>query len=357
MPIADLTQVVPNDFVKLGYGSLKGMSNARLKPRNNCLATEYELSKDLFLEIEPEINNKLIRLWRRNDEIPVFGIDTSNILLGNTGDGVLCAVRGSVVWRINKAYNYVRHGPFVFHITEQNKYILYDELSQICLDADISVGPPVLDGMIERIRFILERWLQRQLCKTTKNSLILWDGSLTTRTINKPVSFLGTLLSIARKNHNFILAFSKKSTLTVSGQKVGDLIDNSSTPCILDVDNAIRSHYGNTICPFGRIYVTKLSPSPFAFRLDIDRRIPKEEGLTALEQLLGNDLLKDSYPETLRLAHIISRFSASEVIAMQRYVAETYGLRIDPKFDVRKILFGPYCGSNSRWMNGYDASL
>jgi len=68
-------------------------------------------------------------------------------------------------------------------------------------------------------------------------------------------------------------------------------------------------------------------------------------------------LLKDSYPETLRLAHILSRFSANEVLAMQRYVTKNFGLRITSQTDIRQVLFGPYGGSNNMRLNGNDASL
>jgi len=48
------------------------------------------------------------------------------------------------------------------------------------------------------------------------------------------------------------------------------------------------------------------------------------------------------YPETLRLAHIFSTFTANDVIAVQRHLASTYGLRIVPRFSVRRSLFGPF---------------
>ena len=70
------------------------------------------------------------------------------------------------------------------------------------------------------------------------------------------------------------------------------------------------------------------------------------KGFDAVRRLLGNELLDDGYPETLRLAHILSRFSASEVIAMQRYVATNYGLHISPEPNIRQALFGPYGGDS-----------
>ncbi|MFH0896534.1 MAG: DNA double-strand break repair nuclease NurA [Candidatus Bathyarchaeota archaeon] len=358
MEVTDLMQMVSNDFAKLGSNSLMGMSHKYLKPRNiDYLNGDYELDDDFTIETDAGNKNEPIRLHRVNNAISVFGIDTSNIILGDTGEGILCAVRGSIVWREKETYQYIRHGPFIFHITERNKYALYNALRQIYIDADNSISAPILERLVERIRFILERWLQRQLCEATHDSLILWDGSLTTQKVKSPASVLGELLRTAHSNRNYVLAFSKKTTISVSGRRLNNLIDDGSAPCLLDVDDAVRSCYDNHLNFLGRIYAAKLSPSPFTFRLDIDRRIPEDEGFYAVGQLLGNELLTDGYPETLRLAHILSRFSASEILAMQRYVSESYGLRIDSRSDVRQVLFGPYGGSNYARLNGYDANL
>ena len=180
--------------------------------------TDGDIEGALQIELDSEMRDKTIGLWQINDETTVFGIDTSNIILGNTGDGVLCAIRGSVVWREKGSYQYARHGPFIFYITDRNRYTLYNSLRQIYLDADDSVGAPILEKTIERIRAILERWLQRQLCEATHDSLILWDGSLTTRTVNGPVSVMDEILHTARNNSNCVIAISKNTTLSTPGE-------------------------------------------------------------------------------------------------------------------------------------------
>ena len=358
MEAVNLIDMVSKDFAKLGRGSLEGISNMCMRPRNSdYLSTDYALDDELNIEMNAEIKNIPIRLWQINDETPIFGIDTSSILLGNTKKGLLCAVRGSVVLRKKAVFQYVRHGPFIFHITERNRYALYNTLRQIYLDADDPIGAPILEGTVERIRSILERWLQKQLCESTHDSIILWDGSLTTRTINGPTSVIGEILHTARNNRNYILALSKKTTLTMMGRRLSDLIDGRLAPCLLDIDDAIRLQFGNHLQFLGKIYAAKLSPTSFTFRLDIDRRASEAEGFNATCRLLGNELLADGYPETLRLAHILSRFSATDVLAMQRYVAANYGLKIEPVLDIRQALFGPYGGSGQMRLNGYDASL
>ncbi len=347
MEVVEFSQIIPEDSLKIGCTSLQEVTGSSLPkkiPFPGLDSSDFEDEPELETNIENGFLEP-IKLSESGDEVPVFGVDASNIDLGETKEGFLCAVRGSVVWRENKAYQYVRHGPFVFHITEANKQFLYDALRRTCFNVNGVVGAPILERMPEHIRNILERWLQKQLCESCRESLLLWDGSLTTRTVNSPISILHNLLKRGREEKNFILAFSKKTSISAYGQRVNDLIDDGEAPCLLDIDDIVRIQFGKHIHCFGKIYAVKLSRGDLTFRLDIDRRIAVEEGVHAVENLLQSDLIVDNYPETLRLAHILSRFSAGEIIAMQRYVAENYGLRIVRRPDVRQILFGPYGGS------------
>jgi len=186
MEVVDLVNIVSKDFAKLGCNSLEGVSNLSLSSCKSDRSYVNNVDRALAIEVGADLRNQPIRVQKIYDETPIFGIDTSNIMLGNTERGVLCAVRGTIVWRSNARYRYVRHGPFIFHITERNRYWLYNTLRQIYLDADDGVSAPILERTVERIRSILERWLQKQICESTTDSLILWDGSLTTKTVNSP---------------------------------------------------------------------------------------------------------------------------------------------------------------------------
>jgi hypothetical protein len=361
--VADLSQLIPRDFMKIGCGSLEMISESSFRPIIRELSrrelTDYD--EDLELDIDPMNDlQEPTKLSPISDETPVFGVDTSNIELGETAKGILCAIRGTIVWRENREYQYVRHGPFIFHVTEMNKQDLYNTLHQVFFNVDEAVGVPILDRTSEHIRNILERWLQRQICQSCKESLLLFDGSLTTMPVNNQISVMNELLRKAREGHNIVLAFSKQTTLSASGHRISDLIENKNAPCITNIDNNLVSQYGSHLNFLGRIYAAKLMPSYFTFRLDIDRKVPEAEGVQAVQKLLGNDLIVDGYPETLRLAHVLSRFSASEIIAMQRYVAENYNLKIICRPNVRQVLFGPYGGftpTQQMEMNGYDAAL
>ncbi len=64
------------------------------------------------------------------------------------------------------------------------------------------------------------------------------------------------------------------------------------------------------------------------FRLDIDRETPIEQRLDAIQKLLGNDLYTQSYPETLRLSHILCTFTANEVLAIKHFITRKHGIQI-----------------------------
>ena len=73
-------------------------------------------------------------------------------------------------------------------------------------------------------------------------------------------------------------------------------------------------HLPQSLCFLGDVYVAKFRSNGFSFRLDIDKRAPTEEKIDAVQKVIGNDLVFQSYPESLRLAHIYSTFTANDVI-------------------------------------------
>ncbi len=92
----------------------------------------------------------------------------------------------------------------------------------------------------------------------------------------------------------------------------------------------------------GNIYVARLTGGTCAFRVDIDKELPHQQVVESVQKLLGNDVISQSYPETLRLAHIFSTFTATEVLGIQRCLTKEKRIKILGKQNVRRILFGPF---------------
>jgi hypothetical protein len=266
--------------------------------------------------------------------------------IGETDFGVLCAIRAALVWKQRRQYRYMRLGPFPFHITEENKREVYSLFRRYSFleqptQHDLSTGSPDLVHAPTRLGALLERWLQMSLAAQTRNSLILWDGSLTAGTKDAPVAVMARLLETARKNSNTILAFTKITRLRLLGRRLTDYILKCRPPCLLEMDGYSMT-LSHTVRLLGKIFVAKLDAGSCAFRLDIDRKLPRERALEAVQRLIGNDIVAQSYPETLRLAHIHSTFTANEVIGIQRFLARTHQLKIVTRPNVRKLLFGPF---------------
>jgi hypothetical protein len=163
---------------------------------------------------------------------------------------------------------------------------------------------------------------------------------MTAGTVDSPVDEMSRLLEIARNRLNTVLAFSKNTSLRFSGHKLTDYAEKAVPPCLLQITDFPSS--SGPVILLGDIYVAKLSHGVCSFRMDIDKKVPQELGIEAVKSLLGSDLLVQSYPETLRLAHIYSTFTATEVIGIQRFIAHQYGLRIVTRPNVRRMLFGPF---------------
>jgi hypothetical protein len=283
-----------------------------------------------------------ITLRPRHEECIVAAVDSSCMKIGETSTGILIAVRGATVCKQYKNYHYTRLGPYIFHVTEENKRELYNALHRayfVRSDEENHKNLPNLVQMPMRIASLLERWLQSTLSRTISNGLMLFDGSLTSGTSDNPTQSMKEILSSARNRWNIVLAFSKMTNLRINQHFITDMLPERNPPYLLEM-HGLRTK--PPIVLLGEVYVARLGKEKFAFRLDIDKEVAFQRRIEAVEKLLGNELLSQSYPETLRLAHILCTFTANEVIAMQHFAAREHGLRIVNRPDMHRLLFGPF---------------
>jgi hypothetical protein len=289
-----------------------------------------------------QLKTEAIVLKPDHQETLIAAMDTSTIKIGETSTGIIVAIRGATVWLQNHTYKYTRLGPFIFHITEDNKNTVYNTLEHAYFST--SQGSmhqcfPNLMQMPSRLAGLLERWLQTMLAKTVSHGIILFDGSLTAGTTDSPVQRLKETLSYARKNQSTVLAFSKATTLRANGVLITEQLPNHDPPYLLETTGV---HSKPPISLLGDVYVARLNKANLAFRLDIDKEIEPEQRMDALQKLLGNDLYTQSYPETLRLSHILCTFTANEVIAMKHFITRKHGIQIVNRPDIHRLLFGSY---------------
>jgi hypothetical protein len=338
-PQPTIDSILPQRFLEQSLNSLKQVRHQPL-----------QLDPQTFQQFNPtdqypanlQLKPDPISIKPDHQETLVAAVDTSTIKIGETSTGMIIAIRGATTWKQNGSYKYTRLGPFIFHITEDNKNQLFNTLERAYFSTTYGSShqaAPNIMQMPTRLASLLERWMQTMLAKTIKSGILLFDGSLTSGTIDTPVQRLREILSHARRNNSTVLAFSKATTLRANGILITEQLPNRDPPYLLET-TGLRSK--PPIILLGDVYVARLNKANFAFRLDIDKETEAERRMDALQKLLGNDLYTQSYPETLRLSHILCTFTANEVLAMKHFITRKHGIQIVNRPDMHRLLFGPF---------------
>ena len=336
-PQPSMDTAIPHQFIELSLYSLRNAFDQPFQLNQQAIQqfnSLDECDQKLRLKLKP------LPLSPLHNENVVAAVDTSTIKIGETNRGIVIAVRGATVWKQNRRYRYTRFGPFIFHVTEENKKRVYETLEKTyftSIQEHHHQGTPSFLQMPTRIASLLEHWLQTMTAKTMSNGLILFDGSLTAGTADTPTHRMKEILDTARKGDNVVLAFSKMTNLRVNGHLITDALPEHMPPYLLETEGLKPKP---PMVLLGDVYVARLTKGNLAFRLDIDKHIPPEQRVESVEELLGNDLFAESYPETLRLAHILCTFTANEVLAMQHFVTRRFGLQIINRPDMHRLLFG-----------------
>jgi hypothetical protein len=338
-PQPNIDTILPQRFLEQSLHSLKQVEHQpiQLNTQNfQQFSTKEQHPSNLQLKPHP------IPIKPDHQETLVAAVDTSTIKIGDTSTGMIVAIRGATVWKQNRTYKYTRLGPFIFHITEDNKNQLYNTLEHAYFSTtygSMHQASPNIMQMPTRLASLLERWLQTMVSKTLNNGVLLFDGSLTSGTIDTPVQRLREILSYARRNNSTVLAFSKATTLRANGILITEQLPSHDPPYLIETTGL---HSKPPIILLGDIYVARLNKANFSFRLDIDKETSFEQRMDALQKLLGNDLYTQSYPETLRLSHILCTFTANEVLAMKHFITRKHGIQIINRPDMHRLLFGPF---------------
>lgn len=350
-PESSLAGEIPQRFLEFCRHSVEFIRGGLLYtdpiPAQNDGTTEYDGAETTTLELNASDCERAERFEPIQSNRPVVAVDTSTIRIGELADGSLCAVRGALVLLEDDRYRYVKYGPLVFSIGYNNSTISQGLAS---LGLPPFTGESNVDSLLKRIRNALERWLQFSASSSITGGFILFDGSLTAGTPDNPSRELERILENARRGGSTVVAISKKTKLRVNNQPLTELLDTQPEPCILEVDKQVTDQFPAYPVRFlGRVFVGKLASSGFPFRIDVDREVSKPETIRAIRELAGTDIVDQGYPETLRLAHILSTFTASDVLAMQAFAMMQFGVQLLPRLALRRSLFGPFGTAWEAW--------
>jgi len=267
----------------------------------------------------------------------VVAIDTTNFTLGQVPDGVVGAVRASVITKpVGKTgHNLELYGPYLSPITNQNKDLVYRTTYKAVYGKETTAHAPDCLKTLDRIRNLLERYIQLEVAKNCRNNLILVDGSLISGTVGDPTFIMKKIIADSNVNNNSIVAISKSTGLTLqqSQRNILSLLDGVNGPCCI---GGIKNHITQKPERYlGDIYVAKLTPRGEPFRVDMPQNTPisHDEILSKIAGLAGDY----GYPEELRLAHMTCVLSSIEIVELQSAAIVLHGLTM--KEELRPKIF------------------
>jgi hypothetical protein len=95
----------------------------------------------------------------------------------------------------------------------------------------------------------------------------------------------------------------------------------------------------------GRSYLTRLTADGIPFRVDLPT---DEDPDDVLSTVISSDVLVRGYPETLRAAHFLSIFTASEEAIVKSQLTRRAQVTILPSGNLRRTVLGTLSMSGRR---------
>lgn len=272
-------------------------------------------------------------------ESDVIAIDSTGLVLGVIPDGLVAALRASIVTKTTENKHMLEHyGPYLMAVTTTNIDALYQALYKAVYGfAPPGSQSPKLENILGRVRNILERYLQMQVAKRSNRTIILLDGSLIGGTVANPSPYVRGIIDKSAENQNSLAAISKSTGLILerSRRNILSLLEDVPGPCYIgDIRNRIRQSREKYL---GDIYVAKFTPIGEPFRIDLPENTPTSHTnlLNTVAGLAGDY----GYPEELKLAHMTCVFSAIEILELQAAAVAFHNLVMEEEVAVRPKIF------------------
>lgn len=313
-----------DSFLSVG-GALKG-KNIVFTSDDKSLVPLGGWKKDVHAFCEVPINP----IPTSKEPSIVCGTDSSCIKIAETEDGTLYAVKCGVVFCLSlQVALHFKIGPLLFYITEST-------LSSSDLDSRL-VKVVSFDSDIARrmIRINIERLIQFELSRSLRGSVILVDGALKGSVFENRHYNVKTILENCALHKNSLVGIGKSTKFKILDTISGNL-RTTNYPAVLDISFIIKSLVKNT---FGYNTMVKFAKNSLILRADVVAK-DKDEVISSLGKILGNDLLPSGYPECLSMAHHISRFSNTEISGIRGHILNNYEVVELPSHDVRRHLLG-----------------
>ncbi|MEM0117860.1 MAG: DNA double-strand break repair nuclease NurA [Conexivisphaerales archaeon] len=262
------------------------------------------------------------------EERDIVGIDSSVIVLGEAEDGFILSGKAAVAARSKGKNQAYLIGPLVFYIGERNIDSLnfFEKVPRNLILHDSSIAARAL-------RVLLERILAYQLACNMSDGILLVDGSLKESNFEVKDASLKQIIAESSQRGNYVAAITKNTKIKQL-QRIESLLYSLQKPAYLDVTEVVRLFISGLAA---NSYLAKLSGDGIPLRMDIpvtqapDKLIPS---------IMLSDLITNGYPETLRSAHLLSIFTASEEASVKSRLARNEGTTVLPSFSIRRAILG-----------------
>jgi|SRR5579859_458290 len=287
--------------------------------------------------------------------VGVIAVDCGLARLGETEDGLIVGLRGTIVSVVNgeTTLNLYRTGPIYLRNADRlrilhllgvglNKPDIFVELNDN--DQPIRIKSGVADDAqkySDRLRNWFERILQRIAVRLISNGLVLLDGALTLNTRDTPTEFLRELDRLATQNGNALVGLSKQSRLQVAERSVRFwLSENPNAICYRRLSQIMSAEMRQRV--LGNTYAIRFSPMGATFRVDI-KAMQGQGDDEVIETMFSSCLIRGGYPDILVRAHTHSYFTSPSITELEAQCGVRYQLRPEQEIDLGSI-FGPFGG-------------
>ena len=300
-----------------------------------------------------------VRTFESVHTVPVAAVDCAIIRLGETRNGLVIALRASIVidnmdstevklFKTGPVYLLNTHKAQILHKVGDHLYKpdLFVEIDNSDPEnpKPISVKSGVADNAHQygdRFRNWLERIVQKHATSIIGNGIVLLDGALTLRTRDTPRLYLERLAERAANNGNAIVAISKQSMLQIAGKPIQFWLDDiPDQPCYRLLTEIMRRENRERF--LGNVFAARFSSLGPTFRMDV-KPVVGQSNKEAIDRFYSSAFMRCGYPDILVRAHVHSYFTTPDVMQLQAQAGARYKFRPIAEPNLTGI-FSPFGG-------------
>lgn len=311
------------------------------------------------LSNEQETDSPIVDFMAIRSGGPVVAVDCGIARLGETENGLVIALRATIVTVQNSQseVSLFRSGPIYLH--NGHKLQIMHRMGQhlgkpdhfVDMDDSDPTNPRpirVKSGVAhdahkygDRFRNWFERLIQKVAVNKVFSGIVLLDGALTLRTLDTPDLFIDQLATSSSSRGNAIIAISKQSLLQVQGKPIRFWLDDTpNRPCYRCLTPLMRREESERV--LGNVYAARFSAVGPTFRMDV-KACDGQSDNEAINQFWNSTLMRGGYPDILVRAHTHSYFTSPDVVELQAQAGAKYRFEPRPDIDLSGI-FGPFGG-------------